>query len=211
MTDTGARPRLRADARRNVTRIVTAAREALSADPEATVDDIARAAGLGRMTVYGHFPSRAALVEAAVVEAMRAGEETLSAIDLTGDARDALTRLLESSWSLVAESSALVTAAGTTLPTARLQELHAHPSRRVEDLLRRGQEQGVFRTDLPLGWLVGVIHQVLHGAAVETRAGRVPTADAGRLVVATVRPMLAVPAGERSRPDDEAGGSALTG
>jgi AcrR family transcriptional regulator len=186
-----ARPRRRADAERNIARIVSAARMTLSGNPEATIDDIAKAAGVGRMTLYGHFPSRAALVEAAMVDALRAGEETLSAIDLTGDARDAVTRLLESSWFLVAESTALLAAAQNTLSAARIRELHAGPAQRVDELLVRGQAQGVFRTDLPVTWLVGVVHHVLHGTAEEIRAGRVQAEDAARMIVATVQSMLA--------------------
>ncbi|OZM82249.1 TetR/AcrR family transcriptional regulator [Pseudonocardia sp. MH-G8] len=194
MATADARPRRRADAERNIARIVSAARGSLGADPEATIDDIARAAGVGRMTLYGHFSSRAELVEAAVVDGLRAGERTLSAVDLTGDARHAVTRLLESSWSLIAESIALLTAAQHTLPAARIRELHAGPAARVEELLRRGQAQGVFRTDLPVTWLVSVIHQILHGAAAEVRADRVQIDDAGRMVVATVHPLLAASA-----------------
>ena len=91
----------------SIARIVAAARICLGRDPDATIDDIAKEAGVGRMTLYGHFRTRAELVEAALVDAMRVGEETLSAVDLDGDARDALSRLLASSWSLVAESAAL--------------------------------------------------------------------------------------------------------
>jgi AcrR family transcriptional regulator len=201
MATADARPRRRADAERNIARIVSAARHSLSANPETTIDEIAKAAGVGRMTLYGHFPSRADLVEAAMVDALRAGEETLSAIDLSGDARHALTRLLESSWTLVAESIALLTAARETLPVGRIQELHAGPAQRMEELLRRGQAQGVFRADLPISWLVGVVHHVLHGAAEEIRARRVDTEDAARMVVATVQPILATTPAETHRAD----------
>src|SRR5690606_30871706 len=108
------------------------------------------AAGVGRMTLYGHFRNRAELVEAALADALRAGEEVLSAVDLSGDARDALSRLLELSWALVAESTALLTAAQQALPAGRVRHLHATHAQRVEGLIRRGQSQGVFRTDLPL-------------------------------------------------------------
>lgn len=201
MATAEARPRRRADAERNIARIVSAARRSLSADPDATIDDIAKAAGVGRMTLYGHFPSRAELVEAAVVDALRAGEETLSAIDLTGDARHAVTRLLESSWSQLAESIALLTAAQHSLPAGRIRELHASPARRFEELLRRGQAQGVFRTDLPITWLVSVVHHVLHGAAEEIRADRMKTQHAARMVVATVQPILAAAPIESLRRD----------
>ncbi|MDN5857395.1 MAG: TetR/AcrR family transcriptional regulator [Pseudonocardia sp.] len=207
MTDAETRPRRRADAERSIARIVSAARHSLSTNPDATIDDIAQAAGVGRMTLYGHFPSRAELVEAAVVAALQSGEETLSAIDLSGDAQHAVTRLLESSWSLVAESSALLAAAENILPAGRIRELHAGPAQRVEELLRRGQAQGVFRTDLPISWLVCVVHHVLHGAAEEIRAGRAQTEDAARMVVATVQPVLAVSPIEKPRADGAPGAS----
>lgn len=186
-------PRRRADAQRSIDRIVAAARACLGRDPDATTDDIARAAGVGRMTLYGHFPNRAGLIDAALADAMRAGDETLSAVDLDGDARDALTRLLESSWALVAESAALLEAAEGVLPAGRLRELHAVPAERVERLIRRGQDDGAFRTDLPSDWLVNAVHYLLKGAAQEQRAGRLDTADAARVVTASVQSLLSVP------------------
>jgi AcrR family transcriptional regulator len=48
---------LRADARRNRERIVSAARTVFAEQgAEAQIDDIARAAGVGVGTVYRHFP-----------------------------------------------------------------------------------------------------------------------------------------------------------
>ncbi|OZM79950.1 TetR family transcriptional regulator [Pseudonocardia sp. MH-G8] len=191
---TVSRPRRRADAERSIANIVSAARTCLSNDPDATTDDIAKAAGVGRMTLYGHFRTRPELVEAALVDALRAGEATLSTLDLAGDARAALTRLLESSWSLVAESAALVAAARGVLPAGRLRELHGAPAERVEELLLRGQEQGVIRIDLPIAWLVSAVHYMLKGAAEEERAGRIGSADVARVITATVQSIVAVPA-----------------
>jgi AcrR family transcriptional regulator len=190
---TDARRRRRADAERSIARIVSAARTSLSKDPNATVDAIAKAAGVGRMTIYGHFRTRPELVEAALVDALRAGEETLSAVDLSGDARDALSRLLASSWALIAESAALLAAGQSVLPAHRIRELHADLADRVGELIRRGQQEGVFRTELPITWLVNVVHYVLHGAAEENRAGRINTADVADIVTTTVQSILAVP------------------
>jgi AcrR family transcriptional regulator len=62
---TGARP-LRADAQRNRERLLDAAVRAFSQEgPEVTLDAIAKDAGLGIGTLYRHFPTREALVEAA--------------------------------------------------------------------------------------------------------------------------------------------------
>jgi len=193
VTPDTVRPRRRADAERSIARIVAAARSTLGRNPDATVDDIARAAGVGRMTLYGHFRTRTDLVEAALVDALAEGEKTLSALDLGGDARDALTRLLASSWALVAESASLLTAAQAVLPPGRVRDLHAGAADRVTDLVRRGQRQGAFRTDLPVAWLTSAVHYILKGAAEENRAGRLATSRVPGVVTATVQSMLAVP------------------
>ncbi|MEQ7010806.1 TetR/AcrR family transcriptional regulator [Actinopolymorpha sp. B17G11] len=201
MAPAAARPRRRADAERSIAAVVAAARTCLGRDPSATIDDIAKTAGVGRMTLYGHFRTRAQLVEAALADALRAGEETLAAIDLGGDPRDALTRLLESSWSLVAESAALLQAAQDVLPAGRLRQLHDAPAERVQQLIRRGQEDGVFRTDLPIAWLVSVVHYLLHGAAVEQRAGRLENPDVTHIVTTSVQSILAPPAPAPTHPE----------
>ncbi|MDQ0393756.1 TetR/AcrR family transcriptional regulator [Labrys monachus] len=53
---------LRADARANRDRILNVARDALSADPSASLNSIAKTAGVGAGTLYRHFPTREALV-----------------------------------------------------------------------------------------------------------------------------------------------------
>jgi AcrR family transcriptional regulator len=56
---------VRADAQRNYDRLVDVAREAFTElGPDAPLDVIARRAGVGAGTLYRHFPSRDALVEA---------------------------------------------------------------------------------------------------------------------------------------------------
>jgi AcrR family transcriptional regulator len=57
---------LRADAQRNREQLLTVAVAAFSRDnPDVTLESIARAAGVGIGTLYRHFPSREALVDAA--------------------------------------------------------------------------------------------------------------------------------------------------
>jgi AcrR family transcriptional regulator len=55
----------RADAQRNRDRLLAAAEAALNAHgASASLDEIARAAGVGNATLYRHFPTRAELIEA---------------------------------------------------------------------------------------------------------------------------------------------------
>src|SRR5580700_7544652 len=53
---------LRADAQANRDRLLEVARDALTADPKASLNSIAKAAGVGAGTLYRHFPSRESLV-----------------------------------------------------------------------------------------------------------------------------------------------------
>src|SRR3954467_13443717 len=109
-TTTGGAVGKRADAQRNIAAILSAAGDCLSRDPAASTSEIAKAAGVGRVTLYGHFPSRAELVDAVFVHAIEVGEGSLSQVDLTGDPREALARLVESSWQLVHRYAALLVA-----------------------------------------------------------------------------------------------------
>lgn len=52
----------RADAQANKDRILEVARDALAADPNASLNSIAKEAGVGAGTLYRHFPSRESLV-----------------------------------------------------------------------------------------------------------------------------------------------------
>jgi TetR/AcrR family transcriptional regulator, mexCD-oprJ operon repressor len=180
-----AAPR-RADAQRSIAAILDAALTALSRDPEASVSEIARTAGVGRVTLYGHFPNRADLIDAAVARAIDEGHAALDQVELSGDPRQALTRLIHSSWSLVNRSRTLLLAAQGVLPPGRIRDLHAGPVERVERLVERGRRDAVFRTDLPTSWLVGVLYSVLHHAADEINAGRLSDDQAPAFITATV-------------------------
>jgi AcrR family transcriptional regulator len=60
-----AEPPLRSDAQRNKAEILAAAVRAFTKDADASLEGIAKAAGVGIGTLYRHFPTREALVEAA--------------------------------------------------------------------------------------------------------------------------------------------------
>src|SRR5690625_5286957 len=143
----------RADAQRNRAKILAATVTAIRKNPDASVADIAAEAGVGRMTLYGHFQTRAELIEAALVESLERGEEVLREVPLDGDAREAFARLVASSWVLVDQSQALLAAAQKELPAARIRELHESAEARMRGLLLRGQREGAFRADLPVSWL----------------------------------------------------------
>jgi AcrR family transcriptional regulator len=64
---------MRADARRNYEKLIAAGREAFTEDgSSASLEEIARRAGVGIGTLYRHFPTRQALLEAVYVEEVEA-------------------------------------------------------------------------------------------------------------------------------------------
>ncbi|HEX6418694.1 MAG TPA: TetR/AcrR family transcriptional regulator [Acidimicrobiales bacterium] len=189
-----ARPRRRADAERNIAAILDAALACLSSDPQATMADIARAAGVGRVTLYAHFSSREVLLEAALDRAVAEVVGASRAIDAeVGDlpADEVLRRHVRSSWWVLDRYRQLFEAAQRSLPPGRLRDRHTPALGGFDELLARGRAEGVFRADLPVDWLVSVIYSLFHAAAADVNAGVLPREDAAGVIEATLLPMLA--------------------
>ncbi len=180
------RRRRRADAERSIASIVGAAVEVLSRRPDASMTEIAAAAGVGRVTLYAHFPSREVLLEAAIESAVEHASAALHAADIDeGSAVRALGRLVRSGWTSIDRYQGLL-AAGGELPPARLRSHHAGVLNRIERLVARGQAAGEFRTDLPREWLVTVCYSLFHTAAQEVREGRLNPTTATEVLEATL-------------------------
>jgi AcrR family transcriptional regulator len=180
----------RADAQRNRDAIMDAALTCLGQNPSASMAEIAQAAGVGRVTLYGHFSSRDELIDAVFERTMGRAEAELTAVDLGGEARGAMERLVRSSWRIVAESHALLGAAEAALSPERIRSHHHQPMARVAALITRGQVEGSFRADQPIEWLTACFHTILHAGATEVRAGRLTEATAARIIPDTVTALL---------------------
>lgn len=176
----------RSDAARNREEILEAALRCLTADSNASMSDIAAEAGVGRVTMYGHFSSRSDLVAAAFVTAMERADEELSHVDLGGDPWEALHTLVDASWRIVAASRSALKAANEELGGDFVREHHAEPFTRIERLIRAGRRAGAFRTDLPQAWLTTCFFTVIHAAADDVSEGRLSERTADRVVWPTI-------------------------
>ena len=95
VTAVSTRP-LRADAERNRRRILDAAREVFAArGPGASVDEIARAAGVGMGTLYRRFPTKEALLEAVVRDRLAALVDALAEVTQAPDPWEAFAGAME--------------------------------------------------------------------------------------------------------------------
>ena len=140
---------LRADAQRNLDRVLVAAGEAFAAHgPNVSVDEIARRAGVGHGTVFRRFPTKEALLAAVVAERIHelsALAESLLAEPDAGAAFDGFV------WQ-VAESQARDRALFECGPLcAEVPEVAEAKVRLLEamtQLVGRAQEQGSLRRDI---------------------------------------------------------------
>jgi AcrR family transcriptional regulator len=154
---------LRADAQRNLGRILEAASDAYAElGPDVTIDEIARRAGVGHGTVFRRFPSKDAL-RAAVVQARL--EELLARAHELLERPDAGAALEEFVWA-AAEScrrdrtlfEGIEQCSGFAEVSEAKQELHDV----VGKLIRRAQRAGAIRRGLDsrdIGALVGAAIQ----------------------------------------------------
>jgi AcrR family transcriptional regulator len=143
----------RADAQRNVERLIAAAREAFAAHgPNAPLDDIARAAGVGPGTLYRHFPTRLVLFEAVYrdnVERLCAEGERLA---MTEPPAEALVDWLKGFVAVVSQKRGLAAAlTDEGRPSELFAECHAMINATGATLLDRAKDAGAVREDLALG------------------------------------------------------------
>ena len=186
-------PPRRADAQRSFDSILDGALDALASDPDASMAEIARRAGVVRATIYVHFPTREALIAAVTRRAVAEVTEAIEAAEPTrGEAREALQRVVAAAWSNLGRFHALVEI-NTRLASANLHELH-HPVLAVlAPLVERGQRAGVFRRDVPAAWHLSMLLALVHAASGELSSGRIPTAQVEPALVASVLGAICAP------------------
>jgi len=184
---------MRADARRNVAAILDAATDCLGRDPDVSVADIAAAARVGRITLYGHFKTRAELVDAVLSRTLAHADEILAATRSSEDPSADLAALVTAAWRIVHQHRNVLLAAQRELPAERIRGTHDHVLRRVQTVLRRGRRTGEFRTDLPVQWLVTTTFSLMHAAAEDVAAGRLKADDAARYITRTLLAAFAPP------------------
>ena len=171
-TKTSAPKPRRADAERSIARILDAAVDALASDPEASMAEIARRAGVVRATIYVHYPTREALIAAVTERAMDEAHDAIeSAEPERGDPVDALQRVVTTAWRTLGRYHALVEV-NTRLPHAELHRRHQRVFDALEPLISRGQSAGAFRSDVPAAWHLSIAIALMHAASAELRSGQ---------------------------------------
>lgn len=167
---------LRRDARRNRARILAAAVDVFRQDGvRAPLEQVARRAGVGRGTLYRHFPDRAALVATLFERRVDALERHAAA----APGPTLLEQLLVEVWRFQAELPGVVTASGATPGArARLEDVVGRTRTLLGDALAHAHAGGTVRAAVTLDD-VYVTLAMIDGVASVLGARDVPL-DAGR-------------------------------
>jgi AcrR family transcriptional regulator len=173
---------MRADAQRNYARLLGAASAAFlehGAD-DVSLEEIARRAGVGIGTLYRHFPTRQALLEAVYrdqVELLEARAEELLKAESPGDAlADWLRALMKFSSTKHSLTSALLATLGKD--SELLSSCGAAIRGAADALLARAQEAGVARPDADSGDVIRLVHAV----NIATQRGPADPGQADRML-----------------------------
>lgn len=183
----------RADANRR--RILEVALAELLRDPDASMDQIARAAGVVRRTVYGHFPSREALIGTLVDGAV----EAVAAAHAAGregaeDLAQAVAGSVLAVWEVADRYRILVALAQRSVTVQGIRERLAPVRAACTELLQRGLDEGVFVSPLPAPALAYVHEQMLFAVMEAVNDGLLTAQEAGRSAAVTTLTAAGVPA-----------------
>jgi AcrR family transcriptional regulator len=167
---------LRADARRNRARLLEVADQVFSEHgPGAPTEAVARAAGVGIGTVFRHFPTKEALLEAVLTERLvrlAAEAEALAGTDDPGAALDGFLQLVVGHARTKNAYGDALAAGGHDLSAVRA-EVGGRVRAALATLLVRAQRAGVIRPELQpadlMALLVGASRAVEHTADAAAR------------------------------------------
>ena len=102
-----------------------------------------------------------------------------------GDPVEALDRVLRATWRGLAQFHGLLALNTARLSAEELRRRHLPVLDQLEPLIRRGQGDGSFRGDLPVGWHLAVIRAIEHAARHEIQGGRLTEAAAEAAMLST--------------------------
>ncbi len=141
--------RLRADAARNRQKLIDAAAEVFAARGlDATLDDIARHAGVNVATAYRHFANKHELAREFLRQCV---DRAVAIADSAADQPDpwvGLTVFLEQTLELISSNRALVDVLKRAYGVEQFADLVHRTTAALERLLARGREAGVIRADV---------------------------------------------------------------
>ncbi|WP_240687312.1 TetR/AcrR family transcriptional regulator [Amycolatopsis suaedae] len=157
-------------------------------DPTASLSTIAEAAGIGRTTLHKRYPTRHDLLFAVAkdsLEQLSAATEQSGISDPDVPIPDALRRMVELSVPLGSRVSFLLRQPSLDSEEELMLTLQ-EMDRPVEAFVRRAQDAGVLRPDVPAWWVISTLYSILYTTWEGVAMGRLAPLDAPRLALDTI-------------------------
>ena len=182
---------MRADARRNVDRILAVTAELIAVDPGVSMEKVAAAAGVSRATLYHHFRSRDALLDVLTERSIREVTAALHAARPDeGAAPEAMERVLLAAWEVIGRYRGLVIVNPQRLERSALRARLAPALAPLRALILRGQDARAFDSELPVEWLIGTLTDLIHAASRQVTSGAMEADTAQRALLRTAAAAL---------------------
>ena len=164
--------------------ILDAAAEVLARRPDATLQSIAKAAGVSRTTIFNKFPTRDALLEALAVDSLGRIGEVMARVPKgePGDVREVMTRITHDLMPLAPRTTFLRLVPGLGNDLDQHWQEVATP---LAIYMTVAQAHGRLRADQPPRWFVASYIGLLFAAWDEISQGELGPVQASRLVIET--------------------------
>lgn len=176
----------RSDSRRNRQAVVAAAIEVLPTDPTASMATIAERSGLGRTTVYRHFPARADLVRALFEHVVEEATAVTSEVIERGDTTRETMRALGPAIIGIADRFRFLAGLRDMGSDQVIADSTVDPNQPTRHFVEAAQRRGEIHTEMPVQWILTSINTLAGGASAEMRAGRLTREEAGEVLGETM-------------------------
>ena len=160
--------------------LLDAAIEVLLVNPDASLSDIARQAGVGRATLYRHFESREALVLQLAQESLQVTDEILAPITEQGlGARETIAKGLEAIMQVADRFHFLLLLWHVSAADARVEAIYRRQLDDLYQLIERGKQEGAIAPGLSTPWIVNLIDSLVYAGWWSIRSQEMTAAQAG--------------------------------
>jgi TetR/AcrR family transcriptional regulator, mexCD-oprJ operon repressor len=93
--------------------------------------------------------------------------------------------VLRATWHRLSDFHALLAINTSRLSAKELHRRHQPVMTLFVPLIKRGQEKGTFRSDLPVSWHLAIVRAIAHAASAELRSGRIEESRVEDAMIAT--------------------------
>lgn len=166
--------------------LLEAAIRVFASRPDASLSDVADAAGVRRVTLHRLLGSRDELLRSIAVRSLAEMDEACRrAVEGADSAIGTLRACVEALTPVGDRCHFLWTQSGIWEEPTVAREVDRQ-NRELAELIDAAKSEGSIATDIPNAWIINAIESVVFAALKTARAGDIAVNDAGRLAVQTL-------------------------